>query len=347
MTPLSDATCLRGATVLLADHFCLRRGEHVALTTDERTDPALIRVLADTATALGATPTVLCFPQLPFQGALADPYIPDPVSAAVCESDVWLDMSFPYMAGSGPFDKALARKRTRYLLLGDLDAAGFGRLYGRIDFDKLFALQAAADQLFAAAQGKSARISSPAGTDIRFTLGKPATVKHRHANQPGAQTIPGSAIFYPELDSVQGRIVLEAVFHEYYATPREPLVLEVDGAVRSVSGDHDAVVLDRSLRRAGGGEYGKVIHLTVGLNAGARMTGRSFIEDIRTVGCNAVGLGLPWWLPGGGENHPDGVVRQQSLWIEGEPIIDKGLPVAGHPLGDLLRAASPTLSAQA
>lgn len=347
MTPFSNSACLRGAQVLLADHFCLQPGEHVVLTTDQRTDAALIRMLADTAIALGATPTVLCMPQLPFQGALADPYIPDPVRAAVGESDVWLDMSFPYMAGSGPFDQALERQRTRYLLLGDLDEAGFGRLYGTIDFDKLFALQSAADRLFADAQGQSARITSAAGTDIRFVLGKPATVKHRHANRPGAQTIPGSAIFYPELDSVQGHIVLESVFHEYYTTPREPLVLEVDGAVRSVSGDGDAVVLDRSLRRAGGGEYGKVIHLTVGLNPGARMTGRSFIEDIRTVGCNAVGLGLPWWLPGGGENHPDGVVRQQSLWIEGELIIDKGLPAAGHPLGELLREATAAFTAKA
>jgi hypothetical protein len=317
----------------------VRRGEHVVLTTDECTDPALIRVLSDSAAALGATPVVLSFSRLPFQGALADPFIPDPVAAAVCESDVWLDMSFPYMAGSTPFDKALERKRTRYLLLGDLDAAGFGRLYGRIDFDKLFALQSTADQLLAAAQGKAARITSPGGSDFRFTIGKPATVKHRRAEQPGAQTIPGSAIFYPELESVQGRIVLEAVFHEYYSVPREPLVIEVDGKVRSVSGDGDAL--------AGGGEYGNVIHLTVGLNAAARMTGSSFIEDIRTVGCNAIGLGLPWWLPGGGENHPDGVVRQQSLWIEDELIIDKGVPASGHVLASLLREASPSLSGQA
>jgi 2,5-dihydroxypyridine 5,6-dioxygenase len=347
MSPIPDAACLRGAKVLLADHFCVRRGEHVTLTTDECTDPALIRILCDTAFALGAIPVVLGFSRLPFQGALADPFIPDPVAAAVCESDVWLDMCFPYMAGSTPFDKALERKRTRYLLLGDLDTASFGRLYGCLDFDKLFALQSAADQLFAGAEGKTAHITSPGGSDFRFTIGKPATVKHRRADQPGAQTIPGSAIFYPELESVQGRIVMEAVFHEYYSVPREPLVIEVDGKVRSVSGDGDAIVMDRALRRAGGGEYGNVIHLTVGLNAAARMTGRSFIEDIRSVGCNAIGLGLPWWLPGGGENHPDGVVRQQSLWIEDELIIDKGLPAAGHVLASLLREASPSLSGQA
>lgn len=344
MKPLSDAACLRAVKVLLENHFCVQRGENVVLTTDDRTDTALAQALADGATALGARVTVLTFPQLPFQGALADAWIPDPVTAAVCESDVWLDLSFPYMAGSGPFDKALERKRTRYLLVGDVDAAGFGRLYGTTDFDKLFALQSAADQLFAGAQGKAGRITSPAGTDIRFVLGKPATVKHRRATQPGAQTIPGSAIFYPELESVKGTIVLEAIFHEYYTTLPEPIAMEVDGTVRSVSGGSEAVVLDRSLRRAGCGKYGHVIHLTVGLNPGARMTGRSFIEDIRAVGCNAIGLGLPWWLPGGGENHPDGLIRKQSLWIGSELIVDNGLPVAGHRLAELLRDASPAVT---
>jgi leucyl aminopeptidase (aminopeptidase T) len=344
MKPLSDAASLRAVHVLLHEHFCVQRGENVVLTTDDRTDTALVRAIADGANALGAKVTVLAFPQLPFQGALADPWIPDPVTAAVCESDVWFDLSFPYMAGSGTFDKALERKRTRYLLLGDVDAAGFGRLYGTTDFDKLFALQSAADQLFAAAQGKAGRITSPAGTDIRFVVGKPATVKHRRATQPGAQTVPGSAIFYPELESVKGTIVLESIFHEYYTALREPLVMEVEGTVRSVAGGSEAVVLDRSLRRAGGGKYGHVIHLTVGLNPGARMTGKSFVEDIRTVGCNAIGLGLPWWLPGGGENHPDGVVRRQSLWIGGELLVENGLPVAGHPLAELLRDASPVVS---
>jgi 2,5-dihydroxypyridine 5,6-dioxygenase len=35
-------------------------------------------------------------------------------------------------------------------------------------------------------------------------------------------------------------------------------------------------------------------------------------------------MGLPWWEPGGGENHPDGIVFDQSLWIDGELISERG-----------------------
>ena len=38
----------------------------------------------------------------------------------------------------------------------------------------------------------------------------------------------------------------------------------------------------------------------------------------------AAGLGLPWWVPGGGENHPDAVVTEQSIWIDGAPVVADG-----------------------
>ena len=45
---------------------------------------------------------------------------------------------------------------------------------------------------------------------------------------------------------------------------------------------------------------------------------------IGAIGNNAVGLGIPWWEPGGGENHPDAVVSMQSMWIDGEQIVHDG-----------------------
>jgi hypothetical protein len=336
-TLLSSASCLRAANVLLRDHFGVQPGESVVLTADDRSDGELVRALADTAAAIGARPCVLSIPQLPFQGSLSDPYISLSVEAAVKESDVWLDLTFPYMAGSGAFDRAMEHKRSRYLLIGDTSAMGFARLYASVEFDALFDLQLAADGFFREVEGTRCRVTSKAGTDFSFVMGRPATRKERRATNPGAQTIPGSAIFYPELDTVQGTIVLDAVFHEYYTALRDPLVLEVDGRIRSVSGGSAATAMDRALRRAGRGEYGNVIHVTVGLNPGAVHSGRSFMEDIRVIGCNAIGLGLPWWLPGGGENHPDGVVMNQTLQVGDRTIVSDGMPTPDAPFHDAFR----------
>lgn len=343
MNTPGHASLQRAVQVLVDEHFCVQPGESVVLTADAASDKTLLRALVGHLSALGARPCVVGFPRLPLQGALADPYIPPPVVAAVLDCDVWFDLSFPYLAGSGPFDQVMSRNRARYLLLGDVSAGGFGRLYASVDFDALFDLQVCADAMLARAQGRECRLTTPAGTDLVFRMGEPATAKHRQATQPGAQTVPGSAIFYPELDSVQGTIVLQAAFHEYYGPLESPLVLTVDGKIREIHGGAQRVLMDRALRRAGGGEYGNVIHLTIGLNPAARNTGRSFIEDIRVMGRNAIGLGLPWWLPGGGENHPDGVIHDQSLWLDDEQVLDRGLPVPSHPLAGLLDAATASM----
>jgi len=81
-----------------------------------------------------------------------------------------------------------------------------------------------------------------------------------------------------------------------------------------------------------------VIHFTHGLHPAARFTGNCFVEDMRVVGSDAVGLGLPWWQPGGGENHPDAVLSMQSLWLAGSQVVADGAIVAPRRLAELAAA---------
>jgi hypothetical protein len=99
--------------------------------------------------------------------------------------------------------------------------------------------------------------------------------------------------------------------------------------------------MERALKRAGGGQYGSIIHFSHGFHPAARLTGASFIEDIRVKGNNAVGLGIPWWLPGGGENHPDAVVLMQSMWIDGQQIVSEGAIVGPAALARLEHELEP------
>src|SRR5690606_13952548 len=107
----------------------------------------------------------------------------------------------------------------------------------------------------------------------------------------------------------------QALFDEYYRTLRQPIVIEAEGTIQRFSGGgaEDRLSFDRALRRASGrGGYGNFVHFTLGFHPAAMLTGRQFIEDIRLPGSNAIGMGLPWWESGGGENHPDGIVLDQS-----------------------------------
>jgi leucyl aminopeptidase (aminopeptidase T) len=334
MTPAIELA--RAADVLARDYMAVTPGEPVLITADGATDPAVVEALTVAFARADAPPSVLTIPRLPFQGALADPYVPAVVPGAVAGCAVWIDLTFPYLAGSRVADEAIHGGRVRYLLGGDLTAAGLARLFGGVDLDLYYEVHRAFDELTAAAIDRPVRITDPRGTDVAFTLGKPGFAKPRRADGPGLYFVPGACTMFPAAESVRGVLRVVAAFHEHYARFTEPATLVIDGRIREVTGGGaDRAVLRRALRRAAGGDYGQVIHFTHGIHPAARMTGASFIEDMRTAGNDAVGLGIPFWLPGGGENHPDAIVAEQSIWVDGARVVEDGVIVAPPPLAKL------------
>ncbi len=343
MTFLSpfDPILQRAAHVLVADHMRVRAGESLLITADLRGDPAVGPVLLNAAAQLGARPILVQMPTLPLQGKLADAHLSDPLRAALAEADCWIDLTHPYIAGSEAHDAAVKAGRVRGLVAGGMDGTALAHLYGSLPLDVLYEAQQGFDNLVAASLGKRCRLTDEHGTDVEFVMGKATGAKPRQAVNPGAtHSLPGSVVMYPDLATVRGRIVIVAAMHDWYGALERPLTLEVDGTIRRILEEGpDVVLLDRALRRAGGGSYGHVIHFSYGLHPAARYRGSCFVEDIRALGANAIGFGRPWWEPGGGENHPDGLILRQNLWIDGEQIVRNGLVVAPAPIAQALAAA--------
>lgn len=332
-----DPVVRNAARTLVIDHLRIQAGESVLLTTDTHSDPVVGHVLLDACVEAGARPVIAHIPKLPLQGKLADAHLPDALRAAMASSDCWIDLTHPYIAGSDAHDNAVKAGRTRCLVAGGMDCTALAHLYAGVALDTLYGLQHAMDTLIAESTGKPCRLTDDRGTDVSFVLGKNSGSKPRHATQPGVTySLPGSVVMYPELESVRGRIVIVGAMHDWYGALDQPLTLEVDGRIRSIVEEGpEAQLLDRALRRAGGGEYGHVIHFSYGLHPAARRRGNCFVEDIRVIGANAIGFGRPWWEPGGGENHPDGVLFGQNLWIEGQQILRAGLVVSPSSMSEL------------
>src|SRR5580692_7940003 len=130
------AALQRAATVLVEDQMALSAGEDLLVTADMATDVAAIEAIMNAATLVGVRPMMAMIPKLPFQGKLADPYLPDALPAAMQSADVWIDLTYPFLAGSDAHDTAIKAKRARCLGAGGMDAAGMIRLYGGVDLDK-------------------------------------------------------------------------------------------------------------------------------------------------------------------------------------------------------------------
>jgi len=337
-----SAGVIRAAENLLTNYMCVRPGEDVLITADTRTDPLVSAVVLEVAEKIGARAAISLASPLPFQGQLSDPYITRAQAEAVKACDVWIDLAFPYFAGSRVHDEAMKTSRVRYLLGGDMNAGSFERLFGAVDLDQYFEAMMAFDEVFAPAIGKTCRVTTRLGTDVRFTLGAPGLNKPRYARTPGMFLVPGTCTIAPDVKTVQGTLVVTNGFHEFYEYLQSPITLTVDSKITKVAGGGPSrIPLERAMIRAGGGSYGSIIHFSHGLHPAARMTGTSFIEDIRTAGSNAVGLGIPWWEPGGGENHPDVVMAEHSVWIGNEQIISEGVIISPSSLAAKAAALAP------
>jgi hypothetical protein len=327
MSLFASPRLTRAADALVQLQFAVKPGESVLVTADTNTEARLIDTVAAAVSRAGAKLHLAIAPQLPFQGALSDRYVPDSLKAAAIASDVWLDFCFPYHAGSGAHGAAMDAGRCRYALLAIAQADSFDRLYGCVDFAAMIELNVALSELFAAAAGERARFTCPRGTDMSFTLDQLKSVRPRVSDRPGMYAVPGTQGAYPVKESVKGTLVIQALFDEYYRLLREPITITADGKIAGFTGGgaEDRPSFARALRRASSdGDYGYFIHFTLGFHPGTMLTGRSFIEDIRIPGSNAIGMGLPWWEKGGGENHPDGIVFDQSFWIGDLQIVECG-----------------------
>jgi leucyl aminopeptidase (aminopeptidase T) len=339
-----DHRLVRAARTLIGDQFDVRAGEGVLITRDTHTSAALAEAIAAAVLDRNGRPVIAAIPQLPFQGGLADPYIPDTLAAAAAASEVWIDCCFPYLAGSKMHDTAMKAGRTRYALLATSATDSFTRLYGGVDFASLMDYQMAIVEYLDRKAGSRVRFTCPAGTDVEFVLDTVKLKRERVARSAGTHTVPGAQSLYPVKGSVRGRAVLGALFDEHYRLLRRQALVEVNGSIQSANcaSAEDGPRFERALRRAAGGrDFGFMIHFTLGFHPAARITGRHFIEDIRALGSNAIGMGLPWWEEGGGENHPDGVVLDQSLWIDEEPIVDTGRIVGPEELMPACRRVQP------
>jgi leucyl aminopeptidase (aminopeptidase T) len=175
-------------------------------------------------------------------------------------------------------------------------------------------------------RGKSARITSPLGSDLTFSIegrtGEPDTGLY-HA--PGAfGNLPaGEAYLAPVEGTAEGKLVVDASMAGLGVLSSPITLVFKKGRVVSVDGP-GADQLRANWAAAGEGADW-VAELGVGTNDAATITGK-VLEDEKVYGTVHVALGNNAHF-GGTNNvpyHADGVITHPTLEIDGRPIITNG-----------------------
>ena len=321
----------KAAKILCEDLFKLKPGETFIITADTESDKRVVDATARAAFACDAKPMVIYTASPLGVGKAADPMLPaKALTAALSETDAWIEYNNQWLLYSTPYDVATAKNpKLRYLNACGMNANMMVRLIGRVDFPTL---QKYMDHLIKITRNaKHMRITTPAGTDVEFDNNPeyPVILEYGRYDVPGSHMTPGQIGWSPSLETINGVIVFDgSIVPPIIGILKEPVRLIIKkGEVVKIEGGKEAIEYEQWLKSFNHPQMLRLAHVCYGVHPNARLTG-DIVEDERIWGATEWGIGNvgPILIPGGisGPSHSDGICLNSSVWLDGVQIMDKG-----------------------
>jgi len=174
-------------------------------------------------------------------------------------------------------------------------------------------------------QGRRAKVTTPAGTDISMSLEE----RECHADtglvhNPGDfSNLPaGEAYIAPVEGTANGIIIVDGAMVGKIKKPIKIMVK--DGFATQITGDRSAEELEKILEPFG--QPGRnIAELGIGTNHKARIVG-SVLEDEKVMGTVHMALGDNKSMGGNVsvQSHLDGILLKPTLWIDDKKIMEDG-----------------------
>lgn len=320
------------ADKLVREIFGVKPGETVVLTADYGSNENVLRAVSDSVREADAQVMVITVPTPRSVGKAADPDLPiEPLTAALCACDVWIEFNHQWLLYSTPFERASSEnKKLRYMCLVDFDEDLMIRTIGHVETPKLQVFMRKVAELTRSA--KTMRVTTPAGCDVSFEIDPVHYVACDcgDATFPAVHMLTGQINVVPRFGSIQGTIVFDgSVTPPFGHAPATPIRLTVkDGVIQKVEGGEEAAIYDKYLRDFDDPGMLKMAHIAYGFNPGAKLTG-NIVEDERVWGSTEWGIGYVSNVdaPPCGQDavsHTDGICLNSSVWLDGVQIMDEG-----------------------
>jgi len=333
----------KAADFLVRDSLKVKKGESLLITIDTETDFRSAAAAARAAQALDAKVAVIWHTTPPGFGKATDPYLPEPVKAAIPKADAWIEFNNQWLLYSTPWEEAIKSKRVRYLCLGGIDVERLVRCVGRVDWQLVSPFLKQVAEM--TRKAKKVRITNPSGNDISFNMGgRPVVAETMECSVPNpcgahAHFLGGQIIWAPIEETINGRIVFDGALagggEAYFGTLRDRVNLEIkNGRIVAISGGSEAKIYEKWLSKLNDPNMYNLAHVCYGFNPGAKLTGVT-VEDERVWGCTEWGIGYQsWYYNGKGTpvsaiSHIDGICLKCSVQLDDVEVTNQGRVV--HP----------------
>ncbi|MDP6618378.1 MAG: hypothetical protein QGG90_02950 [Nitrospinota bacterium] len=312
----------------------LKEGEQVLIVTDTAFEMEVVETFASLASERGAEVVISHMPPRKIPGA--EP--PPTVASAMLGADLILELTSMWIGSSQARVKA-CEAGGRYLMMPELYSSLLHR-GGPVDVDFERIAPVAEDIRDRFTRAKEVVLRARGGTDLKAGLeGRKGRALSGNAKSPGTFSAPpiieaGSG---PVEGTTEGVLVIDGVIPLVgIGQVRSPIRVEIrEGKARSFSApsgdDSFARRLEDLLAGYDDPNVYEVAEIALGLNPRSRM-GDNAVDAEAKLGTAHVAFGDNRGY--GGVNaakcHIDCVIRDVSLWLDGEAIMENGKLLAGE-----------------
>jgi leucyl aminopeptidase (aminopeptidase T) len=315
---MDEALLERGTRKLVAVNGRVRPGERVVVVTDD-TMVKMAERIARGATEAQAEVVTCIMPSRARDGE--EP--PLPVARAMKEAQVIFSPVALSITHTRAMRAALDAGARAILMTAYTDEILSSPALLETDFEAQSAVCRRLGDAFTA--GESVRLTSPRGTDLRFSIAGRDTNVLTNIPDPGQLApVPDIEVnVVPVEGSAQGRVIADAsVPYLGIGVLREPVVCTVgNGFITRIEGGDQARVIESALRSYDDPNCFNVAELGVGLNPNARLTGR-MLDDEGVLGTIHLGIGTNYTLGGNivAPMHYDLLMWQPTIEVDGKVV---------------------------
>ncbi len=321
----------RAADEIVRELVKVKPGETFILTADTKSDEKVVNTTAQSIFAIGGKPMVIWCATPPGPGRMVDEFLPSAaLKAALAEADCWIEFNTQYILYSEISEYVQRNnKKLRTLCLPCMDTDVFVRLFAYTDHKTLKYFLGKVREMIAKAN--KVRITSEAGTDIEFinNPSHPVFSRNGYADTPGTHQLAGMIAWAPELDSINGIVVVDGSIVPQFGKVDMPVTIYLEkGHITKISGGRLAFEFEQYLCSFNHPQMLRPAHACIGFHPNAKLTGQ-IGEDERLWGGSQWGfgsIGMHLIPPDGvpAPSHIDCTCPDSSVFLDGKQITDRG-----------------------
>ncbi len=321
----------RAADEIVRELVKVKPGETFIITADTKSDEDVVNATARAIYAVGGKPMVVWLATPPGPGRMVDDFLPsEALKSALVKSDCWIEFNTQYILYS-EISEYVQRNNTklRALCLPNMCTDVFVRLFTRTNHKALKIYLEIVREMIE--QTKHIRMTSVAGTNLEFDNSPkhPVFSRNGYADNPGTYQLAGMIAWAPEIESINGTIVVDGSIVPQFGLVEKPVLIRLEkGKIVKISGGRQAKEFEQYLYSFNHPQMLRVAHTCVGFHPNAKLTGQ-IGEDERIWGGTQWGfgsIGLHLIPPDGvpAPSHIDCTCLNSSVYLDDKQITDKG-----------------------